>query len=75
MMLGNYEYQQHHIKKALDLFDQVTRLNPEYAQAYNMLAYTYAKAGDIQGIRWAVDKYAAIATGQANPYDTKGNLP
>jgi len=73
-LLGQIEYQRHNIRKALTHFNRVIAIDPDYPPAYNMLAYTYALAGDTEGMEWALGKYVALVPDQANPYDTKGDL-
>ena len=59
---------------AVNVLNRAIQIDPLYKNAYNMLAYTYEKGGDFEGSLWAINKYAAIAPDEANPYDTRGDL-
>jgi len=61
-------------QEAVSSLNRAIEIDPLYKTAYNMLAYTYEKQGDFEGSLWAINKYAAIAPDEANPYDTRGDL-
>ena len=61
-------------QEAVNSLTRAIEIDPLYKNAYNMLAYTYEKQGDFEGSLWAINKYAAIAPDEANPYDTRGDL-
>jgi tetratricopeptide (TPR) repeat protein/predicted Ser/Thr protein kinase len=56
-----------HLRKALEI-------NPLYKEAYNQLAYTSSEIGDLDQAVWAINEYIALAPGEANPYDSRGDL-
>ena len=61
-------------QKAIASFLKVTELDPFYKIAYNTLAYAYDDAGDFDKSIWAINKYIALASDEANPYDSRGDL-
>jgi len=61
-------------QEAVTSLNRAIEIDPLYKTAYNMLAYTYDKIGDFEKSLWAINKYASIAPGEANPYDTRGDL-
>ncbi len=59
---------------AIKEYNQVLKLDPNFALAYNMLAYLhYFKRDYDQAVEY-VRKYAEIAEGQANPHDSYGEI-
>jgi tetratricopeptide (TPR) repeat protein len=49
-------------------------LDPFFKRAYNVLAYAYDQTGDFEKSLWAINQYIALAPGEANPYDSRGEL-
>jgi predicted Zn-dependent protease/TolB-like protein len=49
-------------------------LDSTYGQAYNQLAYTYEKLGDLDNAVWAIERYISSNPNDANPYDSKGEI-
>ena len=72
--LGTYEYSRGQVTVAIDYWRKTIALDPEYKESYNQLAYAYQSLGDFEQSILAVDKYISLAPGEANPYDTKGDL-
>ena len=65
----------------LDQHDEAIRqlrravaIDPLNKIAYNMLSYYYESVGDIEKSLWAINQYIALAPGEANPYDSRGDL-
>jgi len=49
-------------------------LDPFFKLAYNQLAYAYDNIGDFEKSLWAINQYIALAPGEPNPYDSRGEL-
>ncbi len=49
-------------------------LDPFFKLAYNHLAYAYDQTGDFEKSLWAINQYIALAPGEPNPYDSRGEL-
>ncbi|UCE18792.1 MAG: protein kinase [Gemmatimonadota bacterium] len=62
-----YEETSHYYNKAIEI-------DPSYKLIYNELAYIYDRIGDADKSIWAINKYISLAPGEANPYDTRGDL-
>ncbi len=61
--------------EAAAVFEEIVRLDPKQARAYNFLAYGYAIQGDLSRALAAVDKYAALLPpNDPNPIDTRGDV-
>ena len=72
--LGIYEYSRGRVPEAIDYWRKTLAIDPEHKETYNQLAYAYQSQGDLEQSILAVDKYISLAPGEANPYDTKGDL-
>jgi serine/threonine protein kinase/tetratricopeptide (TPR) repeat protein len=59
---------------AIEHFRRAIEIDPLYRGAYNRLAYTYDRLGDLEQSIWAINKYIEIAPDEPNPYDTRGDL-
>ena len=73
-MLGQYEYSLDRYRQAVDYFSTAVAIDPFYKQGFNLLAYTYDRLGEFDKAMQAIDHYIAVAPGEANPYDTKGEI-
>jgi eukaryotic-like serine/threonine-protein kinase len=60
--------------KAIRYLQQALAIDPLYKFAYNLLAYYYSEIGDFEKSLMAVNQYTTMAPGEANPYDTRGDL-
>nr|NIV69643.1 tetratricopeptide repeat protein [Phycisphaerae bacterium] len=64
---GQYE-------KAIDEFNKVLDLDPNFTDVYNQLGYTYASMGDFgKGIE-SLKRYASLSPGDANPFDSMAEV-
>jgi TolB-like protein/Flp pilus assembly protein TadD len=54
--------------------EDIIRLDPFYAPAYNELAYISAYAGDSAAADSLSLRYLELEPGQANPYDSRGEI-
>ncbi len=61
-------------EKAIEYYRQVIEFDPMDKFTYNVLAYAYQAAGDIDNYIWAIYQYMALAPDEANPYDSRGDL-
>ncbi len=59
---------------AIKEYNRILKLDPNYALAYNMLAYLHYFKRDYDQAVDYVRKYAEIAEGQANPHDSYGEI-
>jgi len=61
--------------EALENLQEIVRLDPKSANAYNLLGYRYAVLGDTAKALEAIDKYAALLPpNDPNPIDTRGDV-
>jgi len=60
--------------RALEEFNTALELDPNYGEALNGIAYTYAEMGDYAQAIEYFKRYAAVSPGDANPFDSMGEL-
>jgi hypothetical protein len=60
--------------QAVTALKAFTQKHPDYAPAYNSLAYSLSDAGDSAGALRAVQEYVRLAPREPNPYDSYGEL-
>jgi tetratricopeptide (TPR) repeat protein/TolB-like protein len=60
--------------RALEEFNAALELDPNYGEALNGIAYTYAEMGDYAQAIEYFKRYAAVSPGDANPFDSMGDL-
>ncbi|MBP6978482.1 MAG: adenylate/guanylate cyclase domain-containing protein [Bacteroidales bacterium] len=60
--------------KAIEEFEKVLVLDPAFGEADNELAYIYFKRGDFSLALEYLEKYSALNPGDANPFDSMGDL-
>ncbi len=61
-------------EKAIPYFLKALEIDPLYKEVYNQLAYAYDDVRDLERGIWAINEYIALAPGEPNPYDTRGDL-
>jgi len=61
-------------EEAIRCLNQAIAIDPLYKSAYNLLAYSYNDTGDFEKSLWAINQYVSLGPGEANPYDTRGDL-
>jgi tetratricopeptide (TPR) repeat protein len=54
--------------------EKAAQINPEFADAFNQLAYMYLRVGNRERSKWAIDRYAELTPGDANQYDSRADL-
>jgi tetratricopeptide (TPR) repeat protein len=60
--------------ESIRCLEKAIAIDPLFKLAYNVLAYTYNDNGDFEKSLWAINQYIALAPGEFNPYDTRGEL-
>jgi tetratricopeptide (TPR) repeat protein len=71
--LGRY-YQSRNRDKAIEEYNKVLELDPNYGLALNQIGYTYWGMGNYEKAIEYLKKYASISPGEANPYDSLGEV-
>ncbi len=74
MLASVYQLQLRDFGQAVTYLNKVIAIDPLYKLAYNMLAYAYNELGDFEKSIWAINQYISLAPGEANPYDSRGDL-
>ena len=59
---------------AITLFERVTMLDPKFPDAWNELAYAYAKTGNMDKAFVAIRHYTELVPHEANPQDSYAEL-
>jgi tetratricopeptide (TPR) repeat protein len=72
--LGQYYWRQRQLDSALAYLNRTVEIDPTHREAYNYLMYAYNEAGRFDLAVLAIDKYISLAPGEANPYDSRGDL-
>ena len=60
--------------RAIVLYKQALQLDPNFPDAWNSLAYCYARTGDFDKASQAMQRYAELLPGQPNPHDSYGEI-
>ncbi|MFH1373888.1 MAG: FlgO family outer membrane protein [bacterium] len=60
--------------RAIEYLRKAIEVDSLYGVAYNSLAYSYNEIGNLESSIWAINKYIDLSPGEANPYDTRGEL-
>jgi tetratricopeptide (TPR) repeat protein len=63
-------YLQGSVDAAIDAQERALELDPRYADAVNMIAYSYAEKGEYEKAVEYFERYVALSPGQANPHDS-----
>ncbi len=61
-------------EKAINEFNKALELDPNFADVYNGLGYTYARMGDFDKAIDCLKRYAALSPGDANPLDSMAEV-
>jgi serine/threonine protein kinase/predicted Zn-dependent protease len=72
--LSNYYRGKRMFPEAIEALDRALELDPEYGSALNNLAYAYMDSGNYEKAAEFFRKFAALNPGDANPYDSLGEL-
>jgi tetratricopeptide (TPR) repeat protein len=73
-ILGNYYYGLQLYQEAIEVYNKVIELNPDYAQAYNQLGYSYRFLEQYDKAEEALNKYIELIPNDPNPYDSFAEL-
>ncbi len=74
MLASIYQLELKEFEPAVTYLNKAIAIDPLYKLAYNMLAYSYNEIGDFEKSIWAINQYISLAPGEANPYDSRGDL-
>lgn len=72
--LGSYYFSEAEFDQSTQYLKRAVEIDPLYKNPYNLLAYAYARVGDMTNSIQAINKYIELAPGEANPYDSRGDL-
>jgi tetratricopeptide (TPR) repeat protein/predicted Ser/Thr protein kinase len=72
LALANYIMKNY--DEAIGGYNKVIELDSLAKDAYNMLAYSYDRAGRYDEAIQSINKYIQLAPEEANPYDTRGDI-
>jgi len=73
-LLANIYFSQQDYEKAIELYNEVIKIEPEFSQAYNQLGYAYRYIGDYVRAEKAFKKYIELIPDDPNPYDSYAEL-
>ena len=73
-LAGMWLDEQRQWSRAIGLYQQALQLDPRFGDAWNSLAYCYARTGDFDKAANAVQNYSKLLPGQANPHDSYGEI-
>lgn len=59
---------------AISYLDSTLLIDSTFKLAYNQLAYSYNKLGETERSITSIDAYIRLASDEANPYDTRGDI-
>ncbi|MFB0565248.1 MAG: protein kinase [Candidatus Aminicenantaceae bacterium] len=62
------------LNEAVEELNTALKLDPNYGDAINMLAYTYAELGNFEKAIEYLKKYASVSPGDANPFDSMAEI-
>ncbi|MGE5324725.1 MAG: tetratricopeptide repeat protein [Actinomycetota bacterium] len=71
---GMWLDEQRQWSRAIVLYKQALQLDPNFPDAWNSLAYCYARTGDFDKASQAMQRYADLLPGQPNPHDSYGEI-
>ena len=72
--LSNYYRTRMLFNEAIEESNQALKLDPNYGEAINTLAYIYADIGEYETAIEYFKKYTLVFPGDANPFDSMGEL-
>ncbi|MBI4853989.1 MAG: protein kinase [Acidobacteria bacterium] len=72
--LGTAYLADEQIDKALEAFGQTIKIDPDYLEGHNRLAYVYAIKGNFPPAITHALKYATARPNEPNPHDTVGDI-
>lgn len=72
--LGSYYSRRKLYMQALERYEKVIELDPDFGLTYNMLALTFMEIGKYQKALQTFERYASLNPGDANVFDSMGEL-
>jgi tetratricopeptide (TPR) repeat protein/tRNA A-37 threonylcarbamoyl transferase component Bud32 len=72
--LGIYYWLKKLFYEAIEEFNKALELDPNYGDAFNMLAYTYSDMGHFEKAIEYLKRYASVSPGDANPLDSMAEI-
>jgi tetratricopeptide (TPR) repeat protein len=72
--LAGYHRARGELYRAIEEYNQVLALDPEFGWAMNELGYMYTDVGDFERASQYFERYAAASPDDANPVDSMGEL-
>jgi len=72
--LGTYYRGINMFNQAIEEYHKALKLDPNYGDAMNSLAYTYSDIGDFEKAIEYFKKYVSVSPGDANPIDSMGEV-
>ena len=74
MALANYYNGQQNFSEAVKHFEHATKINPDFAGAFNSLGYAHRSNDNLDGAKAAFERYVQLIPDAANPYDSYAEL-
>ena len=74
MLLGNFMNGQQDYAEAAKHYGHASKINPNYAVAFNALGYAYRSMEDFDQAKAAFEQYIQLVPDEANPYDSYAEL-
>ena len=72
--LANYYNGQQDFSQAVKHFGHATKINPDFAGAFNSLGYAHRSNDNLDGAKAAFERYVQLIPDEANPYDSYAEL-
>ena len=73
-LAGMWMDEQQQWARAIPLYEQAIKLDPNFGDAWNSVAYCYARIGQFDRAIDAMKKYTEILPNQPNPHDTMAEI-
>jgi tetratricopeptide (TPR) repeat protein len=72
--LANREFGRENWERSIELNQKILKIDPNYANAYNMLGYLNYYLGRYDEALASLEKYIELCPNQANPRDSRGEI-
>lgn len=72
--LAEIYYGRQDYNQAIQYYNKVVEIDPQFKNAYNTLGYCYANIGDYDKAIQSMKKYIIQAPAEPNPYDSMGEI-
>ncbi|MFN2385994.1 MAG: tetratricopeptide repeat protein, partial [Thermoanaerobaculia bacterium] len=73
-VIAGYELARGNMDRAMRIYHELLEMDPNIAEAYNMIGYYHAYRGDYDLAMENLKKYQFMAPDQANPHDSIGEV-